>query len=108
MAKSTTAVATRLTTTVATGSPYQLDSAQLSKATTALLAHIKSHAVKKEQQATKKSLLADSDGAEDGTVAALQGVPIWLTVGTKKHITDHTKLKPSKVLVDLIFSFFIN
>lgn len=97
MTKSTSKDVARLTTTVAVGTPYQLDNAQVNKATIALLAHIKSYAAKKEKEASKKNLLADSDNAEEGDAGAAQSVPIWLTVGTKKHITDQIKLKPSKM-----------
>ncbi|KAF2198116.1 ribosomal protein L1 [Delitschia confertaspora ATCC 74209] len=85
---------TRLTTKVQTGSPYQLEKSQITKATTALLTHIKKRTAEKEQKSGKKNLLADADAEEE---SELKAVPVWLTVGTKKHIHDQARLKPSKI-----------
>ncbi|MCJ1351946.1 MAG: hypothetical protein MMC33_001930 [Icmadophila ericetorum] len=76
---------------------YQLDRPQTLKASTALLKHIKSASKHKETIAAKKNLLAgggesDSDENED-----LKNDPIFLTLATKKYVTDKTRLKPGKI-----------
>ncbi|KAF2736779.1 ribosomal protein L1 [Polyplosphaeria fusca] len=80
-----------LTSKVASGSPYQLDPAQVHKAATALITHMKKHAQEKEESANKKSLTADADEPEQ-TDAFL-----YLTLATKKHVKDQNCLKPKKV-----------
>jgi len=67
----------------------QLTHSQVLKASKSLLAHIKS--TSQTDTSSKPNLLAeDEDGEDDST-------PIWLTLTTKKHITDTKRLKPSKV-----------
>lgn len=83
---------TALTTKVENGSPYQLDPQQTLKASKALIKHMKS--AKTNQSNTKQSLLADAEEEEEASSAA-----IYLTVTTKKHITDQKRLKPSKITV---------
>ncbi|KAH8803089.1 ribosomal protein L1p/L10e family-domain-containing protein [Xylogone sp. PMI_703] len=85
---------TTLTTKVSSGSPYQLDKSQTLKASKALLKHIKESEKDKEKKSEKKNLLAAEDNEDD---AEDESTPIWLTLTTKKHITNETKLKPSKV-----------
>ncbi|TVY44347.1 putative ribosome biogenesis protein [Lachnellula occidentalis] len=80
---------TALTTKVESGSPYQLNPEQTLKASKALLKHMKD--TETEASTTeKKNLLDEAD--EDETTS-----PIWLTLSTKKHIVDKTRLKPSKI-----------
>jgi ribosome biogenesis protein UTP30 len=85
---------TRLTTKPVSGTPYQLDRAQVIKATTALHKHVASHAAKKAETSAKKDLLADADTVEDGKLTA-----VWLSVTTKKPVKDTTRLKPHKVVL---------
>ena len=80
-----------LTTTVANGSPYQLDPAQVEKAATALVAHMRKHAQSQEEKAGKKSLVADEDDAEESDE------PIFLNISTKTHVHDSQRLKPTKL-----------
>ncbi|CAG8983125.1 hypothetical protein HYALB_00004568 [Hymenoscyphus albidus] len=81
-----------LTTKVESGSPYQLSSEQVLKASKALLTHMA--AAKKEESKSneKKSLIADEEDDETAS-------PIWLTLSTKKHIVDKKRLKPSKIAI---------
>jgi len=82
-----------LTTKVAHGTPYQLDPAQVERAATALVAHMKQHTKTKEENAAKKNLAADDDDTEE------QDEAIFLNVSTKKHVHDTSRLKPTKLLV---------
>ncbi|GJD00451.1 electron transfer flavoprotein alpha-subunit [Colletotrichum higginsianum] len=66
---------------------------QTLKASKALLAHIKKAAKEKSQESGKKNLLADLDDEE----ANIAQQPIWLTLTTKRHIADTTRLKPGKI-----------
>ncbi|KAF7859550.1 hypothetical protein EAF04_008631 [Stromatinia cepivora] len=84
---------TTLTTKVESGSPYQLDHDQVLKASTALLKHISSTEAEKAKKAGAQNLLAENDDDD------AESTPVWLTLTTKKHITDKTKLKPVKVAV---------
>ncbi|KAJ8061860.1 hypothetical protein OCU04_009651 [Sclerotinia nivalis] len=84
---------TTLTTKVESGSPYQLDHDQVLKASTALVKHISSTEVEKARKAGAQNLLAENDDDD------AESTPVWLTLTTKKHITDKTKLKPVKVAV---------
>ncbi|KAK2009915.1 ribosomal protein L1 [Colletotrichum eremochloae] len=70
-----------------------IDPEQTLKASKALLAHIKKAAKEKSQESGKKNLLADPDD-EEGNIAQQ---PIWLTLTTKRHIADSTRLKPGKI-----------
>ncbi|KAF1952353.1 ribosomal protein L1 [Byssothecium circinans] len=89
--KKEVAVEAPLTTRVSHGSPYQLDPAQVERAATALVAHMKKHAQSKEETAGKKSLAADEDETED------HDDPIFLNVTTKQHVHDTSRLKPTKL-----------
>lgn len=82
-----------LTTKVSHGTPYQLDPAQVERAATALVAHMKKRAEEKEEKAGKKNLAADEDEAED------QDDPIFLSVSTKQHVHNTSRLKPTKLSV---------
>ncbi|APA13748.1 hypothetical protein SS1G_07557 [Sclerotinia sclerotiorum 1980 UF-70] len=84
---------TTLTTKVESGSPYQLDHDQVLKASTALIKHISSTKAEKAKKAGAQNLLAENDDDD------AESTPVWLTLTTKKHITDKTKLKPVKVTV---------
>jgi ribosome biogenesis protein UTP30 len=61
------------------------------KASKALLKHISVSEKESLKSTEKKSLIADADNEE------LEGTPIWLTLTTKKHITDQKRLKPAKI-----------
>lgn len=63
---------------------------QITKASKALLSHIKKATA--ASTAVSKNLLAD----EESTVAE---TPIWLTLTTKKHISDTNRLQPSKIVL---------
>jgi ribosome biogenesis protein UTP30 len=91
-----------LITKVANGTPYQLDPAQVERAATALVTHMKQHAQSKEEKAGKKSLLADEDEAADNDEA------IWLNVSTKQHVHDTNRLKPSKLFVSPLLPAVLN
>jgi len=82
-----------LTTKVATGTPYQLDPAQVERAAKALVAHMKKHVADKEALAPVKNLADDEDDAEQNDQ------PIFLSITTKKHINHTNRLKPSKMSV---------
>ncbi|CAD6501220.1 BgTH12-01474 [Blumeria graminis f. sp. triticale] len=69
------------------GTPYQLNLNQVSKATESLLAHIQ--ATQKSKLGEEKSTLLDEDPLEDS--------PIWFQLTTKLHITANKRLKPIKI-----------
>ncbi|KAF4624394.1 hypothetical protein G7Y89_g13779 [Cudoniella acicularis] len=81
---------TVLTTKVENGSPYQLNDAQVLKASKALLKHLSSAETEAVKSEEKKSLLADADDEENFD-------PIWLILSTKKHIVDKKRLKPARI-----------
>lgn len=91
-----TAVATKSTEKAVTqsnsNSPYQLDSAQTLRASTALLKKIQKDQEAKNSTADKTNLLADADDED-----AEDEISIWLTITTKKHIVDKKRLKPGKI-----------
>lgn len=82
-----------LTTKASHGTPYQLDPAQVDRAATALVAHMKQHAQAKEEKTGKRNLAADEDEAE------ADDEPIFLSVSTKKHVHNTSRLKPTKLFV---------
>jgi hypothetical protein len=82
-----------LTTKVANGTPYQLDPAQVERAATALVSHMKKHVEEKDQKEAIKNLADDEDEAEDNDQ------PIFLSVSTKKHVNNTNRLKPTKMSV---------
>ncbi|KZZ86577.1 Ribosomal protein L1 [Ascosphaera apis ARSEF 7405] len=86
-----------LTKKVASGSPYQLDNDQVTRATKALLKHIKSESKSKATQSGKKSLLAEGDSDSEDELE--NETPIWLIMTTKQHIVDKNRLKPGKIPV---------
>ncbi|KAF7592226.1 hypothetical protein BBP40_000498 [Aspergillus hancockii] len=88
---------TAVTTKVTSGSPYQLEKSQVSKASSALLRHIKSKQVEKEKSATKKTLIGDNDDSDDESPAHNEA--IWLVLTTKKHVVDKNRLKPGKISI---------
>ncbi|KAL5041825.1 hypothetical protein BDW71DRAFT_201093 [Aspergillus fruticulosus] len=88
-----------LTTKVAHGSPYQLDKNQVSRASTALLKHIKSKQSEREATATKKTLIGDNDSDSETEDTPLHNEAVWLVLTTKKHIVDKNRLKPGKISV---------
>ncbi|KAL4941924.1 hypothetical protein BDV06DRAFT_235749 [Aspergillus oleicola] len=90
---------TALTTKVTTGTPYQLDKSQVSRASTALLRHIKSKQTEREATATKKTLIGDNDSDSEGDEAPLHNEAVWLVLTTKKHVVDKNRLKPGKIAI---------
>lgn len=75
-------------------SPYQLDPDQTLRASQALLKHVKAEVKRLEKSNTTRNLLKESEDDEENDAE-----PIWLTIATKKHIVDKTRLKPSKIPV---------
>ncbi|KAI1775136.1 ribosomal protein L1 [Hypoxylon cercidicola] len=71
-----------------------VDPDQTLKASKALLAHMKKASQEKAANSKKKDLLADPDDEE-----GIKELPIWLTLTTKRHITDSRNLKPSKIVL---------
>lgn len=65
---------------------------QVLKASGALLKHMQAAEKTKAGSAVKKSLIEDDEEA-----SSLNETPIWLTLTTKKHITDAKRLKPAKI-----------
>ncbi|KAG5983954.1 hypothetical protein E4U55_006564 [Claviceps digitariae] len=61
------------------------------KASKALLAHIKKAAKQSAKDATKRNLLEDEDDEVD------EDTPVWLTLTTKRHIADKSRLQPGKI-----------
>ncbi|KAL4974255.1 ribosomal protein L1p/L10e family-domain-containing protein [Aspergillus desertorum] len=90
---------TALTTKVAHGTPYQLDKNQVSRASTALLKHIKSKQSEREATATKKTLIPDNDSDVDAEDSPLHNEAVWLVLTTKKHVVDKNRLKPGKISI---------
>jgi hypothetical protein len=82
-----------LTTKVANGTPYQLDPTQVERAAKALVSHMKKHAEEKDEKEAVKNLADDEDEAVDNDQ------PIFLSVSTKKHVSNTNRLKPAKMLV---------
>ncbi|KAH8681044.1 ribosomal protein L1p/L10e family-domain-containing protein [Xylariales sp. PMI_506] len=72
-----------------------VDPDQTLKASKALLAHMKKASKEKEEKAEKKNLLAA--GSDDESL--LNEQPIWLTLTTKRHISDTNRLKPGKIVL---------
>ncbi|KAI9045458.1 uncharacterized protein KD926_008885 [Aspergillus affinis] len=90
---------TAVTTKVTSGSPYQLDNTQVTRASSALLKHIKSTQEEKEKSATKKTLIGDNDGDSDEEDSPMHNEAIWLVLTTKKHVVDKNRLKPGKISI---------
>jgi ribosome biogenesis protein UTP30 len=88
-----TTIEVPVTTKVANGTPYQLDSAQVEKAAKALVSHMKKHLEEKDEKAAVKNLADDEDEAEDNDQ------PIFLSVSTKKQVNNNKNLKPTKMSV---------
>jgi hypothetical protein len=82
-----------LTTKVANGTPYQLDPTQVERAAKALVSHMKKHAEEKDDKEAVKNLADDEDEAEN------KDQPIFLSVSTKKHVSNTNSLKPTKMSV---------
>lgn len=69
---------------------------QTLKASKALLAHIKKAANQKALDSDKRNLLDDTNSDAAGEEDARE-TPIWLTLTTKRHIVDKTRLQPGKI-----------
>ncbi|RFU77029.1 electron transfer flavo alpha-subunit [Trichoderma arundinaceum] len=69
--------------------PASIDSAQTLKASKALLAHIKKASKEKAETSSKRNLLEEEEGDSDQV--------IWLTLTTKRHISDKARLQPGKI-----------
>ncbi|KAL7807965.1 ribosomal protein L1 [Trichoderma aethiopicum] len=67
-----------------------IDHAQTLKASKALLAHIKKAAKEKAEASSKRNLLEAVDEGESEKT-------IWLTLTTKRHISDKARLQPGKI-----------
>ncbi|KAL4782645.1 ribosomal protein L1p/L10e family-domain-containing protein [Aspergillus varians] len=93
------ASSTTLTTKVTSGTPYQLDKSQVSKASSALLRHIKSKQTEREATATKKTLIGDNDSDSEAEDTPLHNEAVWLVFTTKKHVVDKNRLKPGKISI---------
>jgi ribosome biogenesis protein UTP30 len=89
----TTTIEAPVTTKVANGTPYQLDSTQVERAAKALVSHMKKHNDEKDEKAAVKNLADDEDEAEDNDQ------PIFLSLSTKKQFNQTTSLKPTKMSV---------
>lgn len=72
-----------------------LTKAQVQKASSALLRHIKSNQEEQEKSATKKTLIGDNDSDDEET--SLNNESVWLILTTKKHVVDKNRLKPGKI-----------
>ncbi|KAL3462324.1 ribosomal protein L1p/L10e family-domain-containing protein [Aspergillus heterothallicus] len=90
---------TALTTKATSGSPYQLDKNQVSRASSALLRHIKSRQDEKEASATKKTLIGDNESDSDADDTPLHKEAVWLVLTTKKHVVDKNRLKPGRIAI---------
>ncbi|KLJ13835.1 hypothetical protein EMPG_11257 [Blastomyces silverae] len=89
-----------LTIKPTSGTPYQLNNDQVTRASSALLRHIKAEEEKKAVESTKKDLLANNDDEEDDDAEdSADATPVWLVITTKKHIVDKNRLKPGKIPV---------
>lgn len=73
-----------------------MNSAKVTRASTALLRHIKEEEKKRIVESNKKNLLADND---DSDAEDVEDIPVWLILTTKKHIVDKNRLKPGKIPV---------
>ncbi|ETS82505.1 hypothetical protein PFICI_04381 [Pestalotiopsis fici W106-1] len=72
-----------------------VDPDQTLKASKALLAHMKKASKEKAEKADKKNLLA----ADSDDETSLNEQPVWLTLTTKRHIVDSSRLKPGKIVL---------
>ncbi|OCK83520.1 ribosomal protein L1 [Lepidopterella palustris CBS 459.81] len=89
------AIETRLTTKTPDGaSPYNLAPDQALRAAKALVSHLKTEQQRLETSGKKNLLTSGADSSEED---AEDETPIWLILGTKKHILDKKRLKPSKI-----------
>ncbi|TPX08535.1 uncharacterized protein E0L32_010022 [Thyridium curvatum] len=77
-----------------TVTPSLVDPDQSLKASKALLAHIKKSAKESAVAPGKKNLLEDAD--EEGAGA---DTPIFVTLTTKRHIRDSSRLQPNKIVL---------
>ncbi|CAK7214613.1 proteasome-interacting protein cic1 [Sporothrix bragantina] len=91
---------TKVVTRADTVPESKVDSKQALLATKSLLAYIKKSAEEETAKTGKRNLLAADD--EDDDEAGGSGVaetPIWLTVSTKRHIIDSSRLQPNTIRV---------
>ncbi|KAL6247762.1 proteasome-interacting protein cic1 [Rhinocladiella similis] len=79
--------------------PYQLDPEQTLKASRALLQHVQAETKRLKDASSKRNLLEADTSDSEADYSPDAEAPIWLTLTTKQHIVDKTRLKPSKVLV---------
>ena len=70
---------------------------QTLRASSALLKHIKTEALKKESGSKTKNLLVSDNSSDEP--ASFDVEPIWLILTTKRFMTDQKHLKPRKVLL---------
>lgn len=82
-------------------SSHTLEPDQTLRACRALLKHMRSEHLQQKAAEKKPNLLATTDGAneEDELEQELNEQPVWLILGTKRHITDKVRLKPRLISV---------
>ncbi|KJZ77074.1 hypothetical protein HIM_03395 [Hirsutella minnesotensis 3608] len=74
-----------------------IDPDQTLKASKALLAHIQKAAKQRAEGSGKRNLLALGNDDDDDDAAVDEDTPVWLTLTTKRHIADKTRLQPGKI-----------
>ena len=78
----------------------QLGEKKVTRASSALLRHIKSKQQEQEKSATKKTLIGDNDDDDsDAEETPVHNDAIWLILTTKKHVVDKNRLKPGKISI---------
>ncbi|GFP57574.1 putative ribosome biogenesis protein C8F11.04 [Trichoderma asperellum] len=92
MAPSKKEVAKKEVAAVGSNAVAAIDAAQTLKASKALLSHIKTAAKEKAESSSKRNLLEEANDGETDQI-------VWLTLTTKRHISDKARLQPGKVLL---------
>ncbi|KAL6892121.1 ribosomal protein L1p/L10e family domain-containing protein [Trichoderma evansii] len=92
MAPSKKEVAKKEVAVVGSNAVATIDAAQTLKASKALLSHIKSASKEKAESSSKRNLLEEANDGETDQI-------VWLTLTTKRHISDKTRLQPGKILL---------
>ena len=82
---------------------HSLTTSQALRASQALVGHLQSELKRIRKSTTKRNLLddskGDSDDDEDDAGGEDEGTTIWLTLTTKQHIVDKSKLLPRRIIV---------
>ncbi|PTB41777.1 hypothetical protein M441DRAFT_139460 [Trichoderma asperellum CBS 433.97] len=92
MAPSKKEVAKKEVAAVGSNAVAAIDAAQTLKASKALLSHIKTASKEKAESSSKRNLLEEANDGETDQI-------VWLTLTTKRHISDKARLQPGKVLL---------